>query len=147
MYSSLISFTLTISFIAYGVTQLGTLKQNYNRRNREYKRAKNYLKQETCTNPRVKAELGDFNLCLESEKIMDNPPFIAAIVDTAEGLHLCGNGYCELLGHNITSSLPQIIFTLGIMALLLLWVSGRNFRRNQNEAAESYWSLPGSSKT
>ena len=39
------------------------------------------------------------------------------------------------------------IFTLGIMALLLLWVSGRNFRRNQNEAAESYWSLPGSSKT
>lgn len=136
-----------MSFIAFSVSQLGTLRLNYMQRRREYKRAQNYLNQETCTNPRVKAELGEFNLCHQSEKIMDNPPFIAAIVDTAEGLHLCGNGYCELLGHNITSSLPQIIFTLGIMTLLLLWISGKNFRHNQNEAAETYWSLPGSSKT
>lgn len=146
MYS-LISGFISISFFAFTISQLGTFQKNFKSRQREYNEAMKYINQETCTNVRVKAELGRFNLCTEAEQRLDTPPLIAAIVDTAEGLHLCGNGYCELLGHNITSSLPQIILSLGILALLVLWVAGDQCRRNRTIRGEQFWSLPGSAKT
>lgn len=145
MYS-LISGFISISFIAFSISQLGTFRKNFKLRQREYDQAIKYLKTEACTNVRVKADLGRFNLCSEAEQRLDNTPLISAIVDTAEGLHLCGNGYCELLGHNITSSLPQIILSLGILALLVLWVAGDQCRRNRAMRGEQFWSLPGQAR-
>jgi hypothetical protein len=142
MYS-LITWILSISSICFMISQLGNFHNHYRSRQRTYERAQSYLKTELCTNPRVKASLGEYNLCDRSEQIMDKPPLFTAIVDTAEDINLCGNGYCELLGHNITNSLPQIIITLGIIAVILLWASGVQLRRNNARRAMEHWSLPG----
>lgn len=145
MYS-LITWFLSMSFIAFTISQLGNFHSHYHARLRTYERAQAYLKTELCTNPRVKASLGEYNLCDQSEQIMDKPPLFTAIVDTAEDIHICGNGYCEVLGHNITNSLPQIIITLGIIAIILLWASGVQLRRNRDRYAENYWQLPSGKK-
>ncbi len=142
MYS-VITFTTTLTFIAYLLSKVGTFYNHYHARQRAYSRAQAYLKTELCTNPRVKATLGEYNLCDRSEQIMDHPPLFTAIIDTAEDIHFCGNGYCELLGHNITSSMPQIILTLGIIAMILLGVGWSGWRKNREREAEQYWSLPG----
>jgi hypothetical protein len=94
----------------------------------------------------VKASLGEYNLCDQSERVMDKTPLMAAIFDSAEDIHICGNGYCSLLGHNITNSLPQVIITMGIFALILLWASGIQWRRNREKTSQDYWSLPIKSK-
>ena len=141
MYSYITAF-LSISFICYTLSQIGNFYDHYLQRARAYERAQTYLKTELCTNPRVKASLGEYNLCDQSERVMDKTPLMSAIFDTAEDIHICGNGYCSLLGHNITNSLPQIIITFGIFALLLLWASGIQLRRNNQKRAHDYWSLP-----
>tara|TARA_B100001027_G_C16038335_1_gene228716 strand:+ start:58 stop:507 length:450 start_codon:yes stop_codon:yes gene_type:complete len=141
MYSYITAF-LSISFICYTLSQIGNFYDHYRHRARAYERAHTYLQTETCTNPRVKASLGEYNLCDQSEKVMDKTPLMAAIFDTAEDIHICGNGYCSLLGHNITNSLPQIIITTGIFALLLLWASGVQLRKNHDRHSKEYWSLP-----
>jgi len=145
MYSYITGF-LSISFICYTLSQIGNFYDHYRQRSRAYDRAQTYLKTELCTNPRVKASLGEYNLCDQSERVMDKTPLMAAIFDSAEDIHICGNGYCSLLGHNITNSLPQVIITMGIFALILLWASGIQWRRNREKTSQDYWSLPIKSK-
>jgi len=72
---------------------------------------------------------------------MDKPPFITAILDTAEDIHICGNGYCSMLGVNITNALPQVILTLAIIAVIILWASGVQLRRNKQRQSDDYFSL------
>lgn len=141
MYSSLTAF-ISISFICFIISQIGNFYDHYRHRERAYDRAQTYLKTEICTNPRVKASLGEYNLCDKSEKVMDKTPLMAAIFDTAEDIHICGNGYCSLLGHNITNALPQIIISMGIIAVIVLWASGIQLRKNSITAGQKYWSLP-----
>ena len=143
MYS-LITFISAMSFVAYLLSQVGNFYNHYRSRQRAYSRAQAYLQTELCTNPRVKATLGEFNLCDQSEKIMDNPPLFTAIIDTAEDIHICGNGYCELLGHNITSSLHWIIIALAFSATMMLYCVGNGWRKDRMKYAEEYWALPGS---
>jgi len=142
MYSIVTLFT-ALSVVCFIISQIGNFHAHYRSRLRSYDRAQTYLKTELCTNPRVKASLGEFNMCDQSEEIMDKPPLFTAIVDTAEDIHICGNGYCSVLGHNITNSLPQIILAFGIIAILLVWASGVQIRRNREENKKKYWSLPG----
>lgn len=141
MYSS-ITALISISFICFTISQIGNFYDHYTHRARAYDRAQTYLKTELCTNPRVKASLGEYNLCDKSEKVMDKTPLMAAIFDTAEDIHICGNGYCSLLGHNITNALPQIIIAMGIISVILLWASGIQLRKNSITASQEYWSLP-----
>lgn len=142
MYSVVTLFT-GVSVVCFIISQIGNLHAHYRSRLRSYEKAQTYLKSDLCTNPRVKARLGEFNLCDQSEEIMDKPPLFTAIVDTAEDIHICGNGYCSVLGHNITNSLPQIILAFGIIAILMIWASGIQIRRNREENKKRYWSLPG----
>ena len=141
MYSSITAF-ISLSFICFTISQIGNFYDHYRQRARAYDRAQTYLKTEICSNARVKASLGEYNLCDQSEKVMDKTPLMAAVFDTAEDIHICGNGYCSLLGHNITNALPQIIIAMGIMAVIVLWASGIQLRKNRITAGEEYWSLP-----
>ena len=146
MQSSYISTFVAVSFICFTLIQSRNFWRHYKRRQRAWVRAEIYIHSETCTNQRVKSDLGSFNLCEESEEIMNSPPFFTAVVDTAEDIHICGNGYCEVLGMNITQALPQIVLVLIISALLILWAGGVQFRRNREKAGDNYWSLPGDHK-
>ena len=65
--SSLILFS-TISYI-------GHFHNYWRKHSKAYERASVFIKTETCTNPRVRATLGEFNLCDESESILSKEPF------------------------------------------------------------------------
>ncbi len=140
MYSS-ITALISISFICFTISQIGNFYDHYTHRARAYDRAQTYLKTELCTNPRVKASL-ESTIYVTRVKVMDKTPLMAAIFDTAEDIHICGNGYCSLLGHNITNALPQIIIAMGIISVILLWASGIQLRKNSITASQEYWSLP-----
>ena len=144
MYSlaPLITLFFSVSSVCYMIVQLGNFRNHYTTRLRTYKKAKYYLKTEACANLRVKDQLDEFNLCRQAEEIMDKPPLFTAVVDTAEDMHICGNGYCSMLGINITNSLPQIFAVLGTVALLLVWASGVSLRQGRARNRESYFSLP-----
>tara|TARA_B100000674_G_C37932656_1_gene958738 strand:+ start:204 stop:647 length:444 start_codon:yes stop_codon:yes gene_type:complete len=141
MYSAITAF-LSLSFIAFIFIQVGNFCDHYGQRAREYTRAQTYLNSDVCTNPRIIKAMAGNTKCSYYEKVMDKTPIMGAIFDTAEDIHICGNGYCSLLGHNITNSLPQIIITMGIIAVILLWASGIQLRRNRERASEEFWSLP-----
>ncbi len=142
MYSLFVLRTIYF-FIFVGCLHTGNnFHTNWTRRSREYERAKTYLQTETCTNPRVRAKLGTYHRCDESERTMDDTPVLSAFKDSMENLHVCGNGYCEMLGMNITNSLPQVMLTLAIFGILVVWASGISFRRRRDREAEEYYSLP-----
>lgn len=141
MYSLVTYYVVGFFFFMFLVTQFGNGINHYNSRRRSYERARKYLQTEVCTNPRVRASLGEYSLCEQSEETMDKPPFITAILDTAEDIHICGNGYCSMLGVNITNALPQVILTLAIIAVIILWASGVQLRRNKQRQSDDYFSL------
>jgi len=128
-------------FVAF-VHQGNNFHSHWTRRTREYDRAQTFLLTEACTNPRVRAKLGTYHRCDESERTMDDTPVLSAFKDSMENLHVCGNGYCEMLGMNITNSLPQVMLTLAIFGILVVWASGISFRRRRDREAEEYYSLP-----
>ena len=146
MQSLLVWNVVRFFFVMFIISQMGNFYDHYRQRQRAYEKAFEYLQTETCTNPRVRASLGDYSLCKQSEETLDKPPLFTAIVDTAEDIHICGNGYCSMLGYNITNSLPQVILTLGIFAVIILWASGIQLRRNRERERDSYWSLPSQNK-
>lgn len=142
MYSIIYWNIARFFLVMFAISQLGNLSNHYQTRRRAYSRAQTHLQTEVCTNPRVRAELGEYSRCEESEETMGRPPLFTAIVDTAEDIHICGNGYCSMLGVNITNALPQVIITMGIIAVIILWASGIQLRRNRDRNSEKYWSLP-----
>ena len=136
--TGLISFSILLSLFI----SAGDMYDHYKHHARQYKKAQIYLKSDVCTNPFMIRDMQGDTKCSYYERVMDKTPLMAAIFDTAEDLHICGRGYCSLLGHNITNSLPQILATLAILAVILLWASGIQFRRNQQQHQQQYWSLP-----
>ena len=74
--SCVIFFTLLAS--------IGHFHTYHAKRQKEYDRAMIFIKSETCTNPRVRSQLGDFNLCHRSETILAIKAYHAAFYDSAE---------------------------------------------------------------
>lgn len=146
MYSLLLFRAIYFFIFVACVTWTNRFHTYYVQRCREYKRAQTFLLTEPCTNPRVRAELGSYNLCDESERTMDVTPLHAAFKDIFSWLHICSDDYCSMLGMNITNSLPQIFLTFGILCMILLWVSDISFRQRRNKEENNYWSLPLKSK-
>jgi len=138
---NIFTFVVTTSTVCFVISQLNNFHNHYNARRRSYERARKYLQTENCINTRVIADLGDFNLCDEAEQIMDKPPLVKAIVDTAEDINICGKGYCEVLGHNITNSMPQIMLTLLIAIGLFVWALIVQYRQDRRKKAEEYYDL------
>ncbi len=137
-------FTLFLSFsvIMYFITQLGSFHTYWNKRLREHKKAKRFLTQESCVDPYIKADLGDFNLCTQSEEILSQSPFFKALYDLAEDNSLCGRGKCYMFYTDVTSNIHKIIITLGILSILVCFLSGLQIKRHRHENAVNYYRLP-----
>ena len=142
MKLSYITLFISFSVCMYIITQFGSFHNYWNKRVIEHRKANRFLKTETCTNPRVKADLGDFNLCTRSEEILAQSPFFKALYDVAEDNSLCGRGKCYMFYTDVTSNIHKIIITLGILSILVCFLSGLQIKKNRHEDAINYYRLP-----
>lgn len=142
MKLSYVTLFLSFSICMYIITQFGSFHNYWNKRMIEHKKANRFLKTETCTNPRVKADLGDFNLCTKSEEIISQSPFFKALYDVAEDNSLCGRGKCYMFYTDVTSNIHKIIITLGILSILVCFLSGLQIKKDRHENAMNYYRLP-----
>lgn len=132
--SSLILFS-TISYI-------GHFHNYWSKHSKAYERASVFIKTETCTNPRVRATLGEFNLCDESETILSKEPFIAALYDVAEDLNICGHNRCTILYMDVTKNLYKWIIGLFVIALVGIWVGVIDMKQMWEKKVMDHYSLP-----
>ena len=142
MQSLIAWYTFIFFFVIFFIVQAGNFYNHYCQRSRDYKKAKKYLQTDVCTNPYIRNSLEGYSLCTQSEETLDKPPLFTAIVDTAEDMHICGNGYCSMLGYNVTNALPQIFLVLCIFVTILLWASGIQIRQNYDASRDKRFSLP-----
>ena len=138
-----ISSLILFSSISY----VGHFHTYWSDRDREYNRASIFKNSEACTNPRVRAHLGDFNLCDKSEMIMTKTPFIAALYDVAEDLNICGHNRCSILYVDVTKNLYKWIIGVVMFAFVGLWVGIIDLKQMWERSVEDYYRLPTKAKS
>ena len=132
--SSIILFT-TISYIGHFYTY-------WTEHSKEYTRASVFIKTETCTNPRVRSQLGDFNLCDRSETILSQPPIVAALFDVARDLSICGNNRCSVFYIDITKNLFKVLVGAVVLAILGVWAGVLDLKHLWEERVINHYTLP-----
>ena len=89
MYLRYITITLiTICFLLQ-FRNFNTYLVKYRRKNAE---ALTYLNSDVCTDPITKAQLGQFNLCVKAEHIVNEQPSSAAFYEILNDWYPCGHG-------------------------------------------------------
>jgi len=137
--SSIILFT-TISYIGHFYTY-------WTVHSKEYARASVFIKTETCTNPRVRSQLGDFNLCDKSETILSQPPMVAALFDVARDLSICGNNRCSIFYIDITKNLFKFIVGAVVLAALGVMSGLLDLKQLWEDRVMNHYTLPTKHKT
>ena len=132
--SSIILFT-TISYIGHFYSYWTT-------HSKEYARAQVFIKTETCTNPRVRSQLGDFNLCDRSETILSQPPIVAALFDVARDLSICGNNRCSVFYIDITKNLFKFVLGTVVLATLGVWSGMLDLKQLYEQRIIDHYKLP-----
>lgn len=132
--SSLVLFS-TISYIGHFHTY-------WTERTKAYQRASVFIKTETCTNPRVRASLGEFNLCDQSENILSKEPFVAALYDVAEDLNICGHNRCTILYVDVTKNLYKWVFGILIIAIIGVWAGMIDLKQMWDKKILDHYTLP-----
>jgi hypothetical protein len=133
--ASYISGFASFALLCWSVSQIGVYNSYYVSRSIQFKQAKTFIQSETCTNPHLKSQLGEFNLCDKSSKILYTQPWLGAVFDTAEDLRVCGHGSCS-------KNLPKIIISVLIFAVVVLLASGVQIRKSNARMAMNHFTLP-----
>lgn len=133
-----ISSLILFSSISY----IGHFHTYWSKRSREYHRATVFIKSESCVNPRVRASLGDFNLCDKSEEILTKIPLVAALYDVAEDLNVCGHNRCSLLYVDVTKNLWKWVVGIIIIAFFGVWVGIIDLKQMWDEKILEHYTLP-----
>lgn len=133
--SSYVSGVLSFGVLCWFISKVGVYHSHCVTRSIEYEQAKRFLKSPTCTDPVLKADLGDFNLCDRSVRILYTHPWIQAIYDTAEDLRWCGHDSCS-------KYLPKIILIVIIIVVAILLFSGFQIRQDRRFATREFYQLP-----
>ena len=137
-----ISALILFSSISY----IGHFHNYWSKRSKEYERATVFIKTETCTNPRVRATLGDFNLCDKSEEILTKTPLVAALYDVAEDLNICGHNRCSVLYVDVTKNLWKWVFGIITLAFFGIWVGIIDYRQMLDKKNLEKFTLPHKTK-
>lgn len=132
--------------LAFFVFQLGHFQLYYLSRRKEYQRASVFIQSENCKNPLLRAQLGSFNLCDQSERVLGRYPFVSAIHDVAEDLHICGHSRCEIFYMDITSNLHKIVLGMVFLSLIGLWIFKKTMSDARSKREYEYYSLPTKNK-
>jgi hypothetical protein len=133
--SSYISGMISFGLLCWILSKAGVYRTHYVTRAMEYERAMYFLKQPTCMDPQIKAELGDFNLCDRSIRIKYTHPWVNAVFDTAEDLRYCGHDVCS-------KYLPKVIIAVLIIATAVLMTVGCQMKQDRQTANREYFTLP-----
>lgn len=128
------------------VSYIGHFHNYWSKRSKEYERATVFIKTETCTNPRVRATLGDFNLCDKSEEILTKTPLVAALYDVAEDLNICGHNRCSVLYVDVTKNLWKWVFGIITLAFFGIWVGIIDYRQMLDKKNLEKFTLPHKTK-
>lgn len=137
--SSLVLFS-TISYI-------GKYQDYWSEREAEYERASIYIKSETCTNPRMKSSLGEFNLCDKAKQILRKPPFIAALYNVAEDLNICGHNRCSIFYMDVTKNLGKWVFGIIAISIIGAWAGLFDLKQRWDKRTYDHYKLPTKNKT
>jgi len=86
---------------------------------KKYKEALGFLETTACVDSGIRASLGEFNLCDQSEERLRIWPILRAFYDLIEDLSICGHGRCWVILQMFTNSLPWLIVTSMIGSLIL----------------------------
>ena len=132
--SSLVVFSI--------ISEFGHFHTYWTDRSKDYNRATVFIKSETCTNPRVRATLGDFNLCDKAEGILSKKPFVAALYDVAEDLNICGHNRCTILYIDVTKNLYKWIIGIFILAIVGVWVGLVDIKQMWDKKVRDHYTLP-----
>lgn len=133
-----ISSLILFSSISY----IGHFHTYWTKRTKDYDRATVFIRSETCTNPRVRASLGEFNLCDKSETILSKEPFVAALYDVAEDLNVCGHNRCTVLYVDVTKNLYKWVVGVILLAFIGVWVGLIDLKQMWEQRVMDHYTLP-----
>lgn len=110
----------------------------YNIHSKQYKEAQGFLETTACRDSGIRASLGEFNLCDQSEERIRILPTVRAFYDLTEDLSVCGHGRCWVVLQMFTQSLPWLIVCSMCMALILFkCIQDKRYRDSID-----HWKLP-----
>lgn len=124
---------------AFVLGSLSPMRTHYQEWKYKQAKAREYVTTEVCTNPTIRAKLGEHNLCDQSQTIMDTWALEAAFFKTMKDIQFCKDGGCYLFWIEITSSIWKIAVT-GVVILVIAIALG--FLRLNHQRGE-YLVLPG----
>lgn len=124
-FSGFFSFT----FLIWVVSKGGLYNTHYIERSLKFQQAKFLLSSTACTDPERRVILSQS--CTEAVKILYTKPYIAAIFDTADDLQL-----------PYVVNLHKIIVGFILLAVVVLYASGIQIRRDRQENHLNQWRLP-----
>ena len=136
-----ISSILWLGALSIPVTILGSMKsyhKYYILHAKQYREALGFLETTACLDSGIRASLGEFNLCDQSEERLRIWPILRAFYDLLEDLSICGHGRCWVVLQMFTNSIPWLIVTSMLMALIIYkCVADKRYR----DSIE-HWKLP-----
>ncbi len=141
MRSHLIT-TISSLILFSSISYIGRFHTYWTNRTKDYNRASVFIKSETCTNPRVRASLGEFNLCDKSESILSKEPFVAALYDVAEDLNVCGHNRCTVLYVDVTKNLYKWVVGIFLLAFVGVWVGIIDLKQMWDKRIMDHYTLP-----
>jgi hypothetical protein len=105
---------------------------------KKYKEALGFLETTACLDSGIRASLGEFNLCDQSEERLRMWPILRAFYDLIEDLSVCGHGRCWVVIQMFTNSLPWLIITSMVGSLILYkCIADKRYRDSVD-----HWRLP-----
>ena len=134
--------TISSLILFSSISYIGHFHTYWTKRTKDYDRATVFIRYETCTNPRVRASLGEFNLCDKSETILSKEPFIAALYDVAEDLNVCGHKRCTVLYVDVTKNLYKWVVGVILLAFIGVWVGLIDLKQMWDKKIMDHYTLP-----
>ena len=134
--------TISSLILFSSISYIGRFHTYWTNRTKDYNRASVFIKSETCTNPRVRASLGEFNLCDKSESILSKEPFVAALYDVAEDLNVCGHNRCTVLYVDVTKNLYKWVVGIFLLAFVGVWVGVIDLKQMWDKKIMDHYTLP-----
>ena len=134
--------TISSLILFSSISYIGHFHTYWTKRTKDYDRATVFIRSETCTNPRVRASLGEFNLCDKSETILSKEPFVAALYDVAEDLNVCGHNRCTVLYVDVTKNLYKWVVGVILLAFIGVWVGLIDLKQMWEQRVMDHYTLP-----
>ena len=132
---------LWVTILTIPISILASVKsyhKYYNVHTKQYREAIGFLETTACRDSGVRASLGEFNLCDQSEERIRIYPMIRAFYDLTEDLSVCGHGRCWVVLQLFTNSLPWLLVCSMVFALILFKCVQDKRHRDSIE----HWRLP-----